>query len=212
MTPFAVTVMFVMMSLSMASAAVRCDDRGCGPYGLDEPEGEAIQDGINDVREQAQHYTLWVWMYGPNPRWTATERGLTQAECEDGRAHVHFRGDALGEQETDPDMEAHRPECLPDGRGQWMMLDEMGKIVDETFASEEECKADVPGRRADWVCKPRPAETPQYWQLRCGYNNQLEDCGAEARTATEQECLLLARRQTDKYGWKDEQYDCIARY
>lgn len=71
---------------------------------------------------------------------------------------------------------------------------------------------DNPTRTADQTGLKTYSPLPHYWQLRCGYNNKLEDCGAEARTVTKDECLLLVRRMTDKYGWKDEQYDCIARY
>lgn len=63
------------------------------------------------------HYTLWVWQYTTTPPGWSGEMGLTYDECIEERDHFHLRGEGLNAQEADPDMEAHFPVCLPDGRG-----------------------------------------------------------------------------------------------
>ena len=65
----------------------------------------------------AQTYTLWTWSYGTEATGWCGLVGLTQEDCIEARDHYHLRGDALGAQDQDPNLEAHRPVCLPDGRG-----------------------------------------------------------------------------------------------
>jgi hypothetical protein len=85
----------------------------CGGQCLEDMREEEIP----PERHSRDLYTLWTWSYGTdNPNWWGLV-GQTYEECIEARNHYHLRGNSLGEQEADPDMEAHRPECLPDGRG-----------------------------------------------------------------------------------------------
>lgn len=62
-------------------------------------------------------YTLWTWAYGTdNPDWWGLV-GLSKKQCLEYRDRTHYRGEAMDQQEADPQFEAHRPVCLPDGRG-----------------------------------------------------------------------------------------------
>ena len=73
--------------------------------------------GIRPEQSKPPTYTLWVWEYAlDTPDWWG-QVGLTYEDCIEARDHAHYRGDSLSKQEADPDMEAHRPVCLPDGRG-----------------------------------------------------------------------------------------------
>jgi hypothetical protein len=74
-------------------------------------------DGCPQEDCRADSYTLWSWVYVASPPGWWGQVGLTKEQCEEARDHYHLRGEGLQAEEADPDMEAHSPVCLPDGRG-----------------------------------------------------------------------------------------------
>jgi hypothetical protein len=102
----------------------------------------------NDIGDGVQHYTLWTWVYVTNPPGWWGLVGLTQADCIERRDRYHLRGAGLDAQENDPDLEAHRPVCLPDGRG-WAK-------GTETFPDQESClkTSGSAERKAGIECHP----------------------------------------------------------
>jgi hypothetical protein len=132
MTPFAVTVLWVLTSLNNARQLVPVDKANLpssitSPWGFSEgqcsvirgkmehPENyfcQRFQSNAGTEWSPPQKYTLWYWSYDPD-EWTVGTPNLTFAECNEAREHFHLRGEAMDRQAADKNFEKHRPYCAP---------------------------------------------------------------------------------------------------
>lgn len=99
--------------MGCASAAVACDYRGCGPFGLDAPD---VGVDASETTDDSQRFTLWIWYY-PN-EWRAETHHDIKEACEAALEHWanHLRGTALELMDQDKDAAKLWPLCLPSGQ------------------------------------------------------------------------------------------------